>query len=332
MEKENSVTLSLSLQMQLIDRIRKQLPEGANLAVEMSEVLNVSVTNCYRRIRGEVLLNLHELLRLTRSFHISLDELFILTSSTAMVSERPPFIYNQDDLLAYVKRTYGRLNTLSNLPHNLYYAARDLPIFVYFLSPSLARFKLFVWMNGINPLFKRENGIDHIRPELVENALELGDLYQRLNTLELWTDRTLNNQIRQIEYYFFTGFLSKEFTLRMLEELQEILDRLLLWTELGSKEGRGDLYLYETDFLMMANNALLRTEQFRISFISYAGINYVESKDHILGEDLERWFKAQVQHAQPLSKVNEKERLKFFQRMTKYVTALISEVEKSEGA
>lgn len=315
MKKMNSALRAVEVQHLLFERIRQQLPKGTTLATLLADTLNVSTSNIYGRIRGEIRLSLQEIVVLSQTFNLSMDELIGLSSGQGMICERPPFIRSLDSLAEYLDQTYKKLSSLTKLEHQLYYAARDLPLFLYFQSDDLAAFKLYVWMNGVNPDFKRNHHPRNIPLELIAAARELGALYGKLNTIELWTDRTIINQLKQLEYHYSTGFLSREDVKKVLLALKEHLLITERQAGLEKKSGGGGLKLYASDYLMMANNALLQTEVLQVAFLSYAGINYVECTDKAFATDLEHWFKAQITAAQSLGDAHEKDRLVFFNRM-----------------
>lgn len=311
----NPALRAVEVQRVLFERIQQQLPVGTTMAPLLAETLNVSITNVYGRLRGEIRLSLQEIIVLCQTYNLSLDELIGLSSGQGMICERPPFIRSLDSLSEYLDQTFNKLSNLVKLEHQLYYAARDLPLFLYFQSEVLAAFKLYVWMNGINPDFKKDHRPTDLPSDLVEKAMNLGALYANLNTTELWTDRTIVNQLKQLEYHYTTGFLTREEVRNVLGSLKQNLLSTERQAGLEKKGKGGSLKLYASDYLMMANNALLHTEVLQVSFLSYAGINYVESTDRAFAKDMEQWFKAQIAAAQSVGMDHEKDRLVFFNRM-----------------
>jgi transcriptional regulator with XRE-family HTH domain len=68
------------IQKELFRKIRRSIPDHLSLAEEISEKLGISTDSAYRRIRGEKLLTIEELYKLSYRYNISVDSLFNATS------------------------------------------------------------------------------------------------------------------------------------------------------------------------------------------------------------------------------------------------------------
>ena len=71
-------------QIQFFQRLKSAIPAHASLVDEVAETLDLSIDSAYRRLRGEKLLDLEELSKLSRKFNISLDNLFSLNSNSIL--------------------------------------------------------------------------------------------------------------------------------------------------------------------------------------------------------------------------------------------------------
>ena len=67
--------MSTNLQQALFDQIISRFPNKTAAVAEISEVLGLGRDPVYRRMRGDTILTPDELSELSRTFHISLDEL-----------------------------------------------------------------------------------------------------------------------------------------------------------------------------------------------------------------------------------------------------------------
>ena len=314
-------------QAHIFSLIEKKLPENKRLTMAIAEVLEIEPTNCYKRVRGEVTLPTDELVKLVKAFNLSLDHLIADYYPEHTFMYRPAFIYSEEEMLSHLQGTYQRLTHLPGQDHCLYYAARDMPLFFYFLKPALTRFKLYVWLSSIDSDLKNKLSMDKISGELQEVATAIGALYNKLNTVELWTDHTIINQLKQMELYFQTGLITHKDLMLLCDEIEEVLGELLAALEnRGIKKERGHFSLYRASFLMMANNSLVWGKKVRMGFISYAGINYLQSVDEYLCENLHNWFQQQLTLSISLGTI-ERERRMFFNNMTQRIQYLRDEAD-----
>ena len=68
----------------LFNQIRQNLPPNISLVDEIADLLDISNDSAYRRIRGEKMLSINELQKLSKHFGISLDLLFSLESGNVV--------------------------------------------------------------------------------------------------------------------------------------------------------------------------------------------------------------------------------------------------------
>jgi hypothetical protein len=133
--------------------------------------------------------------------------------------------------------------------------------------------------------------LSDIPERLVRMSSGFFNLYQRINTQELWTERTLLNQLHQLEN-LVDGLVIKPVDAKLiLDDLRALLDEVFL----NEGQANGNHIIHHLPYLNMANNALLNTEAHRLVFLSFAGINYVKSANASLCNDLQHWFEQQIQ-------------------------------------
>jgi hypothetical protein len=64
------------LQIQIIQQLKTKIPSDKSVVDELATILDVSTDSAYRRIRGEKLLTIDELHKLSIHFKLSVDQLF----------------------------------------------------------------------------------------------------------------------------------------------------------------------------------------------------------------------------------------------------------------
>ncbi len=276
----------------LFSKIEDQMNDKKKLAYSVAAVLEISVSSAYKRISGINKLTADELIKLMSEYDIELQEYEGFSRQKLhLTGERPIYIEDTESIQQYLLDTGGMLERMVVIKHELFYAARDLPLFLYFFSDNLTRFKHLIWLRSANYERHREMTLSDIPERLVKMSSGFFNLYQRINTQELWTERTLLNQLYQLEN-LVDGLVIKPVDAKLiLDDLRALLDEVFL----NEGQANGNHIIHHLPYLNMANNALLNTEAHRLVFLSFAGINYVKSANASLCNDLQHWFEQQIQ-------------------------------------
>jgi hypothetical protein len=287
------------LGMHFLELVRQQMGNPPEFAKHIAMKLGITPANAFKRINGRARLRLDEMAKLAIEYNISIDRWIGNELPNIVHFNRSGFLRNEEDLLRYLTTTLNDLSKFEGAEHQLHYAARDLPLFVYFLDDSLMRFKLAIWLDGFGR--ERKKGFLDLRfkDAIRQRSRMLGELYMNLNSSELWTQRTIVNVLMQIESAVSTRAITTVFALEVVAGLREVIERLMDAANTGKKQN-GSYEIYHSDYLMMTNSALLEYEGQTISFISYAGVNYLRSVDPRLGPDLREWFEITKEKATPL--------------------------------
>lgn len=276
----------------LFSKIEDQMNDKKKLAYSVAAVLDISVSSAYKRISGINKLTADELVKLMTEYDIELQEYEGFSrQKLRLTAERPVYIEDTESLQQYLQDTGVMLERMVVIKHELFYAARDLPLFLYFFSDNLTRFKHLIWLRSANYEQHREMTLCDIPERLVKTSSGFFNLYQRINTQELWTERTLLNQLHQLESLVDGLVIKPSDAHLILEDLRALLDEVFL----NESQNTGNHIIHHLPYLNMANNALLNTEAHRLVFLSFAGINYVKSSNASLCNDMQHWFEEQIQ-------------------------------------
>lgn len=290
-------------QQLFFERLRKLTESERDVAGQVATVLNLNRSSVYKRMRGEVPMKMHEAELIAEHFKIPYHQLQDVPAKVGVPFLSTGFLATLADVRSYLIQTDKLIDVSVEGPKVLYYSARDLPLFWYFATPNLIRFKLGVWLSSFSGddqfflAYKRSQEVD----EILDLASQLFERYLSIHTVELWTKRTVVNMLNQIAVYFHGGRISREEALQLSYDVQTILSQVRVSAQQGHKRRDGKYDFYHVDFLMMTNSALYKTQKQRTGFISYAGINYLSTQQDSFCRDLERWFKVQMDNAVLLS-------------------------------
>ncbi len=327
----------------MMQRIKESLPKSISFVDELSEVLNLSSDSAYRRIRGETDLSIEEIATICKHFHFSFDS-FINNNDNSCVS----FSHHQlnshiNSFKEYLNGMKSNMQQILRFPEEdrrIIYAAEDVPVFQNFAHPLLSAFKIFYWNKSIlNAEGYEDKKFEtaHIDKELMQIARDIYDLYAKINSIEIWSDDTVNSTIKQIEFYWDSGaFKSKTDALQVCEELILMFTRISKQAELGIKldannkpaTNQKNFELYHSDIMIGTNCVTTEMGSHKSAYISYHSFNVMLTTNASFCNETDIWIKNLVRKSNLISGVAEKQRYRFFKHINDMIKKLMDKIEK----
>lgn len=315
------------LQRLFIERLLEVLPPGQSLAPVLADALDISQDSAYRRINGKTNFSLEEALILAKAYNLSLDGLTDPTQQNAHFSfqDLEPSFDSFEEYLDLLLANLQRLEAAPNI--KLYYSCLDIPIFFNLGNPQVSAFKMFYWMHSILEVEELQTKVydpDLVPERFLAKGREIYDTYCRIPSIELWTTNTLDSTLRQIEFYNNAGHIrSREINEALFEDLRQMLERLNLMAERGTKvidrvpteKERNNYKLYESDIELTGNGALALLDNYKISFIGHLTFHTLISDHPGLNQKTQLWYERLVRKANLISTVSAKHRYQFIQTL-----------------
>jgi hypothetical protein len=315
------------IQQQLFQFIKTKLPAELSVADEIAKLLNISSDSAYRRMRGEKQITFEELYLLASTYRISLDQLMSINTGSFMFQGNllNPKTHRYDAYLTGMLHNIAYFNSFKK--KEIYYLCKDTPVFHWFTSRDISAFKYFFWMGTLIyfPEFKnRKVSLDGYPDELFEIGKKISDLYQQLDTYEIWNIESWNSTLHQIEYYLDNDmFKSDEDALRVYEGVEKILDHLEEQAKRGykfniddpEKKPLGKYFMYFNEIVILDNTMALVLDNSKIAILPHTAINYLMTRDIAYCENFYNYVQNLIKRSTLISEVSEKERSRYFRRM-----------------
>ncbi len=327
---------SLPIQAVLLQKIKNSLPTHLGLAEEMADVLGVSNDSAYRRIRCETELSVDEAHLLAKKFNISMDGIF------ASLGDTVAFAYTKltddpENFKKYLQRIYGHTKLINSFADKkITYIAETFPLFYSFFSNRLTQLKLFYWQKSVLnvPFYQGKKFEYGIVPEdLVELATNAFKEYQKIPSVEVWTNETINTVLQQIEFYAESGaFLNRDDALGLVEEVRNMARYLESCAESGRKlpgDAKENFTLFCSDVVLGTNCIYIQTGGERYAYISFNTMNSLTTNNHEFCEESEHWVKNIIKKSNMISGVSEKQRFQFFNLMHSNIDQCMARLQKA---
>ena len=304
----------------------------------VSEVLHLSQDAAYRRIRNEKLLNLDEIIILSQTFNLSIDNQISVASKTKVVPFHFPFMGLDFDFTAYLQSVLQNAKMVRESGGTVYYSAKDIPMFHCFQISELTKFKLFYWLKTM--LSRRDFvGVKFADYQPSEEQLRICDeiqkVYTQVNSVEIWNYETIHGLTSQITYYKTVGFMTAQEANSMLKCVKKLLEHLFVEAEMEHKSLIGkrsiqdsqNFKLFFNEVLAADNSIYAEMGEVKAVFMPHIILNYVTTFDHDYCSYIKAVFQSVMKKSTLISGVNEKDRSLFFN----YIFERISATEFSEN-
>jgi hypothetical protein len=283
---------------------------------QIMQMLNISKDSLYRRLRGDNDFLLGEVFTLQNAFKFSIDGFNDEYSKTGQHFETKVFeklATPEATIDSYINNLYKDLETVKSLNvSNVYYAAKDLPLFSFFSSPVLASFKLYFWY--ITLFDANEKSLKYtdtwLPKNIIDKAVGTYELYSELPSTEIWNFETINSTLHQISYCKDLKLISTDDTKQLVDALLKYIDRLYINCETNKKNNKGSFKLYLNDILLLDNTVLFETSITSIFYLPFQTLNFLSNTNPGFTAKMKEWFIKQIKKSELVSGDNEKTRIK----------------------
>lgn len=313
------------IQKQFLQKIEDLIPKETSLVFELSEILGISTDSAYRRMRGETLLTIDEIIKICNNYNVSFDA--FSKSETGQVTFRysdpePSFA----SFLNYQKRICNDMEKIAAFPEGrIVYAAEDIPVFYHYGFREIACFKIFYWLKSVSnvpELQPVKYDPDLIEPEILKVSERMYELYKRIPSVEIWTENTVLSAVKQIEYYWESGFFKNaEDALRVCNSLEEEISSIRSMAESSckmtkeNKENISENYkLYSSDIEIANNCVLVELGDHKAVYLGHLTFYTLSTSNTRYGQNTASWLETLIKKSTLISGVSEKQRLRFFKK------------------
>jgi plasmid maintenance system antidote protein VapI len=312
-----------NVQSSFLEQVKKKLPPNVSFADEIAEILKISRDSAYRRIRGETVLSLDEAKVLCNQFGVSLD--ILLGISSEIVPFRHQVVNNTPETFEkWLRSILNNMETIVGFPaeKEIVFCAKDVPVFHYFEYPELSAFKMFFWMKSVLNYTGLQS--EKFNPKLVSGEyITLGrkvwEAYNKIPSIELWSDETTNVTLKQIEFYHESGFFNSSDANVLLDQYSKLLQSVREKAERGFKYDQVPFKLYKNEILIADNNALFRMGNKKAVYVIHNITEILMTTNEAFCNQTEHFTNNLQNKSILISTTGEKERNKFFNQMNEKI-------------
>lgn len=313
-----------NIQKAIFEQIKEKIPKTNSMVHEIANILGLSYDSAYRRIRGEKNISLEELYLLALKFNLSLDNIF--NAGTRQVTFNcAPLDSNSFKVKDWLLNVLQSTKEVSEAREKeMIYAAKDVPVFHYFQIPEIAAFKIFFWEKTLFQ-FPEYNDkhfrLDEIDPEVIKIGRQALFYASKVPSKEIWNQDTFNIMLRQIEYYWVSGFFKKkDDALNLIDKMDQWIHHIYKQAEQGSRlifgQSNGSIEnsfeFYENDVVLSDNTILLNADGKTTVYLTFNVLGLLVTNNSFFADHISKYLKGLMKKSNLISMYGAKDRNRFF--------------------
>jgi len=324
-----------AIQLAFIDKIKNSIKNGKGVVDELADLLSLSNDSAYRRMRGEIPLNVHEIDKMVKHFKVSFDmnmqgsmDMLVNFSYLKVAGDKQNFTQWLNTLLQHV------INIAKDDKSHIIYAADDVPIWHHFANEEFACFKLFYWLKCIvnhQDFANKKFDASLIDESMLDATKQMLYYYNQTSSVEIWSEDTMNSTLKQIEYFWENDFfIDKDQAIKMCLHVESILQNLKKQAQHSSKklDDKQNFTLFKSEVMIGNNSIIVQMSNSKMAFVSNNTFNMMNTSNPAFVNENENWIKNLMQKSIQISGQSEKQRNQFFKILFDKIDALKTKINQ----
>jgi len=307
--------------------LQDKIPQRANLANAVTDILAIDKDAVYRRLRGEVAFSFAEMAVIARNMGISLDNIAGIENV-----QSKPIKMNISKQVNPTETDYemfeGHVNLLKSIkdePDTKIIGGGSLfPHYLYQDYENIMRFYMFRWNRGSSygdarPFHKI------IIPERLRTLQKETCLYAKhiSSTVYIWDQLIFQRFAASVGYYAKLHLLSEEDVSLIKSDLIALLNDVEKLAAKGKHEETGkEARIFITDINFDSNYSCLESKNIKLTLFWVFSLNAIVSMDNEVFNETRAWMNAVQRFSTLISVSGEKIRAAFFDEQRKIIDTL----------
>ena len=323
---------SQDIQKQLFTLIEQKI-QPRKLSGELGQLLSIAPSAVYRRLSGETLISFEQLLILLEHYDISFEQ---LTNPLAISFELPTLLMPARKLAEFLNLIETDLAELGQQGSSMIrFAALEVPIFYYLSSPTIAAFKFYMWQRSLMPLdnytlnkfsFKEFTGDSPLQMHM-KNMV---DLYNRIESEEIWNSNMFDITLNQIRYCLNAGLFKNTSDVKILtESIKQLIGHFETIVGTGKKstsDNAAPIRVWYNELFQNGMFILSETKHKKLIYNSFDVPNFMVSGNLEMYKVGLNFFNRMKSFSLDIMGVNEINRHRFFERLYRKIEVFEKEL------
>ena len=309
-----------------VKTLYEKYPKRPQLIEELMDLLFIEREAVYRRLRKDVTFSIHEVVKISSAWNISLDKITGINSGLVpFLMHTINYIDPSEQELNFLKQIIQSINALQDFPDTEFMdICNKLPRQLLAGYTFLNQFYLFKWIYQYVP----ENTTPFSQVIVSDKKRRLTAEYYKAiknvpNTNFIFDHMLFDYLVCDIRYFYSIRMITEREKELIKNELYELLDYLL---EVATKgcypETQNKVNLYISHVNVDTNYSYTYTNEANICFIHVFDKYEIYTLDTEMVENFRTWMQLKKRTSFQISEVDEKSRFDFFTKQRQLIDTL----------
>jgi len=310
-----------------IAALYEKYPKRSRLIQVLTDLLCLEREAVYRRLRKDVSFSIHEIVKISSEWNISLDQISGINSGQILFMMQPMnYINPSEDELNYLRRIVDALNHFKDFPKTEFLdVCNKLPRQLLAGYSYLNQFYLF----KCNYQYGENNKVIPFSETIVsKEKAELDmDYYKAIKMVPtshfIWDRLIFSDLVNDILYFHSIHLIADNEKELIKRDLYELLDYMLDVANKGCyPETQNKVNMYISQLNVDTNYSYTFTPEANICFIHVFDKYEFYTYNQDMVEKFRNWMQLKKRTSIQISEVDEKSRIEFFSKQLQLVDKL----------
>jgi len=310
-----------------MDTILEKYPKKTLLVEALMDLLHIEREAAYRRLRKDVTFSIHEIVKISHAWNISLDSIIGISSGQIPFLMRPiNYIVPSEHELKILQHIIQSINELKDFPDTEFLdICNKLPRKLLAGFDYLNQFCLFKWNYEYGD---NKEGIPFSQIIISEEKRKLTADYHKAiknipNTNFIFDRLLFDNLVNEILYFHSIQMITDEEKEFIKKDLSALLDYLSEVAKNGCyPETQNKVNLYVSRLNINTNYSYTYTNQINICFVHVFDKFEIYTFDIDMVSNFKTWMQLKKRSSIQISEVDKKRRIEFFTKQRQIVNLL----------
>jgi len=302
-------------------------PKKSQLAEALMDLLHIEREAAYRRLRKDVVFTIHEVVKISIAWSISLDSILHISSGKIPFLMQPVnYLEPSDEEVNFLMHIIQSINSFKHLPDTEFMdICNKLPRQLVAGYDYLNQFYLFKWMYQYGSEKKAVPFSQVIISE--KKRLLTADYYRAIknvpNTNFIFDHNIFEHLICEIRYFHSIQMIADKEKDLIKKDLHALLDYLMEVAADGCyPETKCKVNLYVSQFNVNTNYSYTLTNQISICYVHVFDKYEIYTFDKEMVEKFKTWMQLKKRTSIQISEVDIKSRIEFFAQQRQVIDEL----------
>lgn len=316
------------LNSNLVNAIKSALPEKANIALYLMDLLSLGKEAVYRRMRGTVSFNIEESALISQALNISLDHMLGMKSTGKAVFNLNLIQYPNmmDDYCGAMKSYIQYLQRMRSYPDaKSQSACNALPYIFYIEHELISKFHLYKWAYQMGGLantqkfsqFSIPQSVADIHKEVLKESRHI-----RSNSFVL-SRNIFSSLAKDISLFSRLNLLTKDESQQIKKELMDLFDRFESIASSGIWNVDTEVLFYLSNMSFESSYTHLECSDFELSILSVFSFGTVNSFKSYVCQVHKDWIESLKRSSTLISKSGDVHRAEYFNEQRELLNVLL---------